>query len=86
MPRSWYAYDGTGDGTLTQNWILMTVKPGCENGTAFCAIYALNGNLNPAAPFSANLRRYLANAAATNLSQPQFPVNAKKYVYLKLSS
>jgi hypothetical protein len=86
MPRVWYSYDGTGDPTLASNYLPVTVTPGCENGTQVCAIYAFNGGTNPTAPLSANLRRYIANALATNLSQPQIPVNAKKYVYMKLSS
>ena len=86
MARCWYAYDGTGDPTLSSNFILATTPPSCENGTMVCAIYSPNCGVNPVAPLSANIRRYIANAIATQVSQPQFPASSKKYVYLKLWS
>ena len=83
MARTWYAYDGSGDPTQASNYILTTTTPGCENGTVLCAIYVYNGGAAPQAPFSQNVRRYIANALSTNLSQPQIPTSAKKFVYMK---
>jgi hypothetical protein len=83
MARSWYAYKGSGDPYLPANYSLATIKPLCVNGPILCAIYTFDGGEAPLGPFSTNIRRYIANGLVSQLSQPQAPVNAKKYVYLK---
>jgi hypothetical protein len=86
MARAWYSFNGGTNTTLVSNYSLMTVIPTCINGAVICAIYAPEGGANPTGPLSANLQRYISNAVGTGLAQPQAPVNAKKYVYLKTTT
>lgn len=82
MARAWYAY--VGDGAINQpaNYIYISLKPLCRNGCDLCAIYACYGGFNPC-EISENLQLYIANALATCIAQPQYPIFAKKYVYMR---
>jgi hypothetical protein len=83
MCRAWYSFNGGINPTIISNYSLMTAKPTCVNGPVICAIYSPACGTNPVGPMSPNLQRYIANAIGTGLSQPQNPVNAMKYVYLR---
>ena len=82
MPNTWYAYV-SGDPTLPASYRRITGKPGCTTGSTICAIYTPNGGLTPQSPFSSRIQDYIADALANLVPEPQFPANAKKYVYLK---
>jgi hypothetical protein len=85
MARFWYAFTGWygADPTLAQNYsIIIPVNLACLNGSTVCAIYAPGGDYSPQ-PLSRNMRRYIAAALATGVSQPQASGNPKQYVYLK---
>jgi hypothetical protein len=83
MPRCWYAYVGSGDPQLVANYSFSGVTPGCLNGSTICTIYAPACGSSPTVPLSVNMRRYIAAALATGVSQPQASGNPKQYVYLK---
>lgn len=80
MARCWYAYLGSGDPTLSSNYILTGVTPACLDGCTVCAIYAPNCGITPLAPLSINMRRYIAALLITCIAQPQ-DCRFKKYVY-----
>lgn len=92
MPRAWYVFNGStapdaqyvsGSYRLLNNGN----KPACVNGLQVCAIYSYYpGPLRPIfpiVPISKNLLQYIADGIGTQVAQPQFPTNAKRYVYLK---
>jgi len=83
MARSWYAYIGVGDPTLASSYSLAAGVPGCFNGCTICAIYSPAGGTTPTGPLSPNMRRYIAAALITCLSQPQDSGRFKLYVYVK---
>lgn len=95
MPRAWYVFNGTtspdaqyaaGSYRLLNNGN----KPACVNGVQICAIYVFYpGSIKPntpPAPLSINIRQYVTDALGTQVAQPQFPTNAKRYVYLRNSA
>jgi len=71
MARAWYAYLG-GDPLLISSYFLINDTPACLNGCNICAIFALNGGVNPSV-LSTNLRRYIVDAIVTQVAQP--PMN-----------
>lgn len=83
MAKSWYVFMGTGDPTLFSNYRKLTIKHSCLCGNQICAIYAEGENPNPEAPLSVNIQQYINKAMVTGQLQPEFPIGAKKYVYLK---
>lgn len=82
MARAWYSYTGTGAVDQPVNYIFSSTDPLCRNGIDLCSVYALYGGPNPSI-ISDNLQTYIANGLATQLPQPQTPIGAKKYVYMK---
>jgi len=83
MARSWYAFIGSDNPFEETNYFRITVKPVCLCGDRICAIYARGINRTPDAPLSANMQQYIKTALATGFIQPEYPYDAKKYVYLK---
>lgn len=84
MAKSWYAYMGIGDPTLFSNYSRITVQHTCLCGNQICAIYSEEGDNNyPQAPLSPQLLEYIKKAMVTGQLQPEYPIDAKKYVYLR---
>ncbi len=83
MSRSWYAFIGGDDPTRSQSYIKLTIKHQCLCGNQICAIYAADNGSHPEEPLSANLQRYIKDALHTGQLQPEFPFDAKKFVYLR---
>ncbi|KIO76837.1 hypothetical protein TH53_12580 [Pedobacter lusitanus] len=82
MARAWYAYDGFGSLVLPSSYIYTPDRPVCRNGFSLCAVYAIYGGQFPTV-ISANLRKYIAAGLTIGTPQPQIPVNALAYIYLK---
>jgi hypothetical protein len=93
MPRAWYIFNGSSDidaQYAAGNYRSMNNgnKPACVNGLQICAIYcSYTGakGIHPTIPLSRNITQYITDAFGTQVSQPQFPSNTKRYVYLKSS-
>ena len=86
MSKSWYAFILGDDPTDVQNYHKIMVKHACLCGDKICAIYADEGSdKHPKRPLSENVLRYIKDGLATQQIQPEFPPDAKKYVYLKSS-
>ncbi|MGY0036930.1 hypothetical protein [Pedobacter sp. NJ-S-72] len=85
MARNWYTYVGgaLGDPRLSSGYSLLTTKPACMSGNIICAIYTGNGDISPTTPLSLNLLNYISNANASGVPEPQRPLGAKKFVYLR---
>lgn len=83
MNRSWYAYVGSQDPTLSSSYIKVTVKHNCICGEKICAIYATGEEFRPIEPLSANMQQYIKKALATGRIQPEKPFGSKKFVYLR---
>jgi hypothetical protein len=87
MAKCWYAYnDGNHcalDPLLASSYRLMSGKPTCLDGSSICAILANDCGTVPTSPLSNNIKLYIMNGLITGLAQPQMPIFAKLYVYLK---
>ena len=81
MAKAWY-FLIYGDPLDTSSYVKIQVKHDCLCGDQICAVYAEDHGENPA-PFSRNVQQYIRKALASGQLQPEFPVMAKKYVYLK---
>jgi len=85
MARYWYSYQG-GSGTSPTlneaNYVKTLSTPSilCEGAGNVCAVYAYSTNTTAPAPFSPNLQRYIAQAAA--FPQPT-DIGAQIFVYVK---
>jgi len=90
MARFWYAYVlPSGDPRLSSSYQLIRQNSGtprCTLGTALCAIYSPAGGPFPLSPLSANLQEYIAAALVNGIPQPETPLGAKYFVYLKPAS
>ncbi|RAJ35447.1 hypothetical protein LY11_00690 [Pedobacter cryoconitis] len=84
MARSWYAYNGIGDPIVSASYNLMLDKPNanCVNGCAICAIFATGTGITPTV-LSNNIRTYINNLLANQVSQPNGVITIKRYVYGK---
>ncbi|KIO76834.1 hypothetical protein TH53_12565 [Pedobacter lusitanus] len=85
MARAWYAYDGVSSVILPSSYLYTPIKPACRNGSELCAIYAVYGGAFPV-NISANIRKYIAAGITNGVPQPQIPVGAVTYVYLRPNS
>jgi len=87
MAKCWYAYNTankcTNDPFLASSYRRLSVKPTCLDGWSICAILANGCGTLPTSPLSNNIQLYIANGLATGLAQPQLPIFAKLYVYLR---
>ncbi|WP_316841420.1 hypothetical protein [Pedobacter gandavensis] len=83
MAKSWYVFLGSGDPLLSSNYLKVTVQHTCLCGNQICAIYSEGDEEHPESPLSPQLQEYIRKALATGQIQPDYPVNAKKYVYLR---
>lgn len=83
MAKSWYAFMGSGDPTLFSNYMKITVKHSCLCGNHICAIYSEGDDKQPENPLSPQLKEYIKKAMITGQLQPDYPLGAKKYVYLR---
>jgi len=65
----------------------MTVKPTCTTGSNICAIYLYHpsavGPVIAPSPLSANVQQYITDGLGSGVPQPEDPLLAKRYVYLK---
>lgn len=85
MARAWYAYKGTGNPTdQLSSFSIINGFPGCSDGNELCAIYAPDGNKNPAF-ISNNLQLYISTGLAQFVAQPNIP-NAQIFVAFKSPS
>lgn len=83
MNKSWYFFIG-GDPLDTTKYIKVPGgKHVCLCGDKICAIYSTGTDREPKAPLSKNITEYILAALSTGQLQPEHPVGAKKYVYLK---
>jgi hypothetical protein len=92
MPRAWYIFNGATNADAQYaagNYRLIShsTRPACINGIQVCAVSAAYPGdvapINPIAPLSANIKQYIADGLATQVSQPQIPTDTKRYVYLR---
>ena len=85
MAKAWYSYVAgtTGDPLIAGNYRKMSNKPGCVNGPFICAIYVEDGDETPLSPLNPRIARYIIDGLANGVAEPQFPIGAKKCVYLK---
>ncbi|WP_316747208.1 hypothetical protein [Pedobacter gandavensis] len=83
MAKSWYVFMGFGDPCLFSNYRRLTVQHSCLCGNQICAIYAEGEETHPEAPLSPHIQNYIKKAMVTGQLQPDYPFDAKKYVYLK---
>ena len=87
MARFWYAYIiPDADPRLASSYQLLKINngtPRCSTGTVLCAINAPEGGPFPFSPLSQNLQDYIAAALANGVPQPERPLGAKLFVYLK---
>jgi len=83
MKRSWYAFYGGDDPLNEKNYIKMPVGPLCLCGDKICAIYVYSESRQLNQPLTNNLQQYIKDALATRFIQPEYPFDAKKFVYLK---
>ena len=83
MAKSWYAFTGYGDPTLFSNYRRLTVQHTCLCGNEICTIYADGEGTYPENPLSFQLQEYIKKAMVTGQLQPEYPSDAKKYVYLR---
>ena len=87
MERFWYSYViPDGDPRLSSSYHLLKINNGtlrCSTGTRLCAINAPEGGLAPFSPLSQNLQDYVAAALANGVPQPELPIGARLFVYLK---
>lgn len=86
MARAWFAFIGTGNPILPENYILSEDIPACRNGFTICAIYAADSGGETPSLISRNMRRYIANGLTNGVAEPRLPVAAKKYVYMRPST
>lgn len=82
MERIWYAYI-SGDPYQVSSYFRVTIKPTFLCGDRICAINAPDNGQSPADPLSNNLQRYIHDGLETGMYQPEKPLNAKAYVYLR---
>jgi len=82
MARSWYAFVN-GNPQDVSNYFKLNAKFSCLCGNNICVIYAAGNERQPKAPLSYNMQRYIRNALDTGVIQPEYPYDAKKYVYLR---
>lgn len=83
MARAWYAVLIGKDPYDALNYIQITNLDFCLCGYKLCAIYAASNGDQPARPLSENIKLYISQGLATAQMQPEFPLTAKKYVYLR---
>lgn len=83
MARAWYVFIGGDDPMSASRYIKVQSKPKCLCGNIICSIYAIDNGLHPQDPLSENLRNYIKRALATEMLQPEYPFDSKKYVYLR---
>lgn len=84
MARFWYSYVlPSADPRLSSSYQRINDTPRCTIGTRLCAIYSPSGGLAPFSPISLNLQTYIAAALVNGVPQPENPLGAKYYVYLK---
>lgn len=74
---------GFGDPTLFSNYNRITIKHSCLCGNQICTIYADGEGPHPEAPLSPRIQNYIKKAMVTGQLQPDYPIDARKYVYLK---
>lgn len=86
MARAWFAYLGTGNPILPENYILSEDIPACRNGFSICAIYANDSAGENPIVISRNMRKYIANGLTNGVAEPRIPIEAKKYVYMRPST
>jgi hypothetical protein len=84
MNKSWYFFIGGDDPLDSSKYIRVPVgKHMCLCGDKICAIYATGEEREPLSPLSNNMKAYILSALSTGQLQPEAPVGAKKFVYLK---
>lgn len=83
MAKSWYVYMGSGDPYLSSSYLGITVQHSCLCGNQICAIYSEGDEDHPEDPISPELQEHIKKALATGQLQPEYPIDAKKYVYLR---
>lgn len=83
MAKSWYVFMGSGDPTLSSNYLRTTVQHSCLCGNQICAIYSEGDEDHPESPLPQQLQQYIRKALATGQVQPEYPVNAEKCVFLR---
>lgn len=84
MARTWYVYNGIGDPLVPASYISTFSKPSCASGCSLCAIYATGTGINPSV-LSSNIRGYIGDVLATQISQPGgINTGIKKYAYGKI--
>ncbi|MET1056741.1 MAG: hypothetical protein ABWY16_15640 [Pedobacter sp.] len=84
MAKSWYFFIGGDDPLDSSKYIKVPVgKHMCLCGDKICAIYAEGIDREPVSPLSDNMKVYIRTALSTGQLQPEIPVGAKKFVYLK---
>ena len=80
---NWFSYDGVGNPQLPGSYYKMDTLPNClTGGSIVCAIYLDDVNDTPAS-IPGTVKRYIANAQATLVSQPIDGGTARRFVYVK---
>lgn len=82
MAKIWYVFMDE-DPFDVKSYRRVEVKPGFLCGDRVCAIKAPDNGMYPAAPLSENLQKYIREGMVRGMFQPEFPINAKPYVYFK---
>ena len=85
MTRVWYGFIGNkADPYDTENYYKLSRDiEHCLCGENICAVYLGDNGTHPHGPFSKNIQQYIDRALSTGKLQPEMPLTAKKYVYLK---
>lgn len=83
MERVWYVFLG-GDPFDVNRYYRIPRGPDFLCGDKVCAINAPDsGQDQPLGPLSKNLQKYIRDGMIRGMYQPESPVDAKPYVYLR---